>query len=187
MIKEYQLQKLQNSFEVTLNYKGVKVRVAFTGGNVYNKTRPKFRTDNPFKMKALEASELFKNKEVVLTRTIGSEPKPTVVPQRKRVATRQAGGAASVQEAATANKVAPVQEPTAETVNEVPLAQETGTESVDEATTSAGDDGMEKKVFANLAEAIMFIAQTWQISVQSEAEARNVLKQHGISPTIKKG
>lgn len=160
MTKEYQLRKLQNSYEVTLNYKGVRVRVAFTGGNVYKSKMPTFRTDNLFTMKALEASELFKNKEVVLVRTTGEAPKPMkpVAQQPKKPA--KPGVKAPVTVANTTKTQAPVQE-------------------------AGGDDG--KKEFASLADAIRFVAEEYEVQVTSEAEARKVLKEHGINPTIKRG
>lgn len=168
MTKEYQLRKLQNSYEVTLNYKGVRVRVAFTGGNVYKSKMPTFRTDNLFTMKALEASELFKNKEVVLVRTTGEAPKPMkpVAQQPKKPA--KPGVKAPVTVANTTKAQAPVQEPGSET-------QE----------PAGGDDG--KKEFASLADAIRFVAEEYEVQVTSEAEARKVLKEHGINPTIKRG
>lgn len=153
MIKEYQLRKRQNSFEVVLNYKGVKVKVAFTGGNTYKGVYPKLRTDNAFKMKAIEASQLFKDKEVVLFRIIDQESdvKP-VVQQRARRATVAPQSAKPV---------------------------ETEPAKVEDDTTSMA--------FDNLGEAIQYIAQQWQVSVRTEAEARKVLKEHGINPKIRKG
>ena len=41
--------------------------------------------------------------------------------------------------------------------------------------------------FNNLGEAIQYIAQNYQIAVQTDPAARKVLKEHGINPTIKKG
>lgn len=171
MTKEYQLRKLQNSYEVTLNYKGVKVRVAFTGGNVYKSKMPTFRTDNLFTMKALEASELFKNKEVVLVRATGEAPKPMkpVAQQPKKPAKPgKPGVKAPVTAANTTKTQAPVQEPGSE-------------------TQEPADDGDGKKEFASLADAIRFVAEEYEVQVTSEAEARKVLKEHGINPTIKRG
>lgn len=154
MIKEYQLNKLQNSYEVTLYYKGVKVRVAFTGGNVYKDTKPRFRTDNLFKMKAIEASELFKNKEVVLIRTIG-ENQASAKPQPKK---------SNIGKPVIPNRPSPA-----------PQAEQ----------EPAGEG--ETKEFANLGEAILYIAQTWQQEAKTDREAREILKSHGINPKIKKG
>ena len=165
MIKEYQLRKLQNSYEVTLYYKGVKVRVAFTGGNVYKSTMPKFRTNDLFKMKAIENSELFKNREVVVVRTINekSDVRPTTVVQQRKTAVKPA-----------VQKPAPKPEP--------PKVQEPVTQE-----PTSGEGEPETKEFANLGEAILYIAQTWQEQAKTEKEAREILKAHGINPKIKKG
>lgn len=175
MIKEYQLRKLQNTYEVTLNYKGVKVRVAFTGGNVYNSTMPKFRTNDAFKQKAIEESELFKNKEVVILRTINDSkaaPQP-VVQQRRKPMRRPV--------ATTPLTATPVQQP-------VVASPETPTVTESQGTVTTGEeDGLTKKTFDNLGDAILYVAQTWQIQTQNEGEVRKVLKEHGINPTIKRG
>ena len=174
MIKEYQLRKLQNSYEVTLYYKGVKVRVAFTGGNVYRDTMPTFRTDNLFKMKAIEASELFKNKEVVLLRTIGkqTDSQAPAKPQPKK---------GNIGKPVTAVKtVKPEPEPAPEPVTPPVEAEPEPTPEQEPAKD-------ESKEFANLGEAILYIAQMWQLEAKTEKEAREILKAHGINPKIKKG
>ena len=168
MIKEYQLRKLQNSYEITLYYKGVKVRVAFTGGNVYRGVQPKFRTDNAFKMKALEASQLFKNKEVVLLRTIEQKGDANAMVQQRRPAIRKGMKPSSGQPESVIGQ----QDPPADT---------------GQAPEPTVDDGLKAMTFDNLGEAIQYVAQTWQIPVQTEADARRVLKEHGINPRIKKG
>ena len=174
MIKEYQLRKLQNTYEVALHYKGVKVKVLFTGGNVYNGTMPKLRTNDPFKMKAIESSELFKTKEVVVLRTIndGKSSGQVVVQQRKK-------GTPLVNRRAQTTPPSPVSTLDADPPLDPPTDKNEG-------TTETGGDG-ESKTFANLGEAILFIAEQWQITVQTENEARKVLKEHGINPTIKRG
>ena len=170
MIKEYQLRKLQNGYEVTLYYKGVKVRVAFTGGNVYKGTMPTFRTDNLFKMKAIEASELFKNKEVVLIRTIG----------------KPAGVQATVkQQPKKSNIGKPVMAKTIELAKDPEPAPQPEPEP--DQTPAPEPQKDEAKEFANLGEAILYIAQTWQLEAKTEKEAREILKAHGINPKIKKG
>ena len=169
MIKIYQLRKVQNSYEVTLHYKGVQVRVAFTGGNVYKGTMPRLRTDNAFKMKAIESSEMFKNKEVVVVRTIETKhEEPTVVKPQRKVVMRPDRRVAPVS-MKTAGK--PVDADVADTVLE----------------PNEDGSGEASMTFDNLGEAIQYIAQTWEVGVKSEAEARKVLKEHGITPRIKKG
>lgn len=169
MIKEYQLRKLQNSYEVTLNYKGVKVRVAFTGGNVYKGTMPKYRTDNPFKQKAIEASSLYNNKEVVLLRTIGAaDTPPAAVQQGRKTDARR--------------PVKPDQKKTTRTAGG--RAGKTETKPAGTGTPEGKAEDADTKTFANLAEAIMFVAQEYQVGVQTEAEARSVLKEHGLKMKI---
>lgn len=176
MIKVYQLHKLQNSYEVTLYYKGVKVRVAFTGGNVYKNTYPKFRTDDLFKMKAIENSELFKNKEVSVVRTIGEKPsvqKP-VVQQRKKVVKP------AIQKPAVPHVQQPVTPPTFDEAQGTPESQ------IPEQSQTDGDGGQTME-FANLGEAILYVAQNYQTEAQTEKEVRDILKSNGINPKIKRG
>lgn len=78
MIKVYLLRKAQNNYEVTIPYKSVKVRLAFTDGNVHNGVPARLYTNNEFKQKAIEASQLFKNQEIVLEKTI-AEAEDSVV------------------------------------------------------------------------------------------------------------
>ena len=185
MLKEYQLRKLQNSYEVTLHYKGVKVRIAFTGGNVYNGTMPKFRTDNLFKMKALESSELFKNKEVVLSRTIGEAPRQAAQPRKK------------VQKPAVRKPAPVVQPPKDEDPPVVDVVEDAPAEdpvdvvedapAEDPVDAGKGGDGSQGMNFNSVDEAILYIAQNFQQEVTTEKEAREVLKANGITPHIKKG
>lgn len=73
MLKIYQLRLQQNTYDVTLKYRGVGVRVAFVDGNTYNGTPAKCYTNDPFKQRAIEASQLFKDKDIVLERQVEEE------------------------------------------------------------------------------------------------------------------
>ena len=75
MLKIYQLRLPQNTFEVTLKYRGVGVRVSFTDGNNYRDIPAKCYTNDPFKQRAIEASKMFKDKDIVLERTVAEETK----------------------------------------------------------------------------------------------------------------
>lgn len=81
MLKIYQLRLPQNTFEVTLKYRGVGVRVSFTDGNNYRDIPAKCYTNDPFKQRAIEASKMFKDKDIVLERTVAEES------DRKKAAT----------------------------------------------------------------------------------------------------
>lgn len=156
MLKVYQLRLQQNSFDVTLKYKGVGVRVAFVDGNTYNEIPAKCYTNDPFKQRAIEASQMFKDGDIVLERSVEEES------DRQKAAEKAAKEAAG-QQSQQAPEPAPNTDP------------------------EPAGDGSQDKDFANLGEAIMYIAQNWQLQVQTEAEARKVLKEHGINPHIKKG
>lgn len=185
MIKEYRLQKKQNSYEVTLNYKGAKVRVAFTGGNVYNGIMPRFRTNDMLKMKAIEASELFKNKEVVVVRTIQeATSRPPVVVQRKRIG--KPVGKKAAQMVMPAPKPAPAPAPESKPAPAPEPVVEPAVQEPEPPQDPPADEN-ETKEFSNLGEAILYIAQNWQLTATTEKEARDILKAHGINPKIKKG
>lgn len=171
MIKQYKLNKRQNNYDITLYYKGVKVRVQFSGGNTYKGVLPKCAERDPFRQRAIEASQMFKDREIVLERTI-AEPgdnKPAVVVQAKKVAKP----AVVSQTKKVAAPVAPAPQPDPEPETEQTPAPEPQKD--------------EAKEFANLGEAILYIAQTWQLEAKTEKEAREILKAHGINPKIKKG
>lgn len=156
MLKIYQLRLPQNTFEVTMKYRGVGVRVAFVDGNNYRDIPAKCYTNDPFKQRAIEASQMFKDKEIVLERTVEEES------DRKKAAAQGQNG----------NNPAKNPEPTPEPAkNPEPTP----------------DDGMEKMTFNNLAEAIQYIATTYQAQVQTPNEARSFLKDKGIKATIKQG
>lgn len=164
MLKVYQLRLNQNTFEVTLKYRGVGVRVAFVDGNTYNGVPAKCYTNDPFKQRAIEASEMFKNKEIVLERSIEEES------DRKARELKAKNEQLKKQEQKDQNP---------------PIKEEDQNPPLEEQKPDKEDD--DKKTFANLAEAIMFIAQNYQVQVTSASEARKVLKEHGVTATIKNG
>lgn len=169
MIKQYKLNKRQNNYDITLYYKGVKVRVQFTGGNTYKGVLPKCSEKDPFRQRAIEASQMFKDRDIILERTI-AEPgdnKPAVTVQTKKV------------KPAVAVQTKKVQKPVVEEPAPQPEPEPTP------APEPAGEG--ETKEFANLGEAILYIAQTWQEEAKTEKQAREILKAHGINPKIKKG
>ena len=168
MIKQYKLNKRQNNFDITLYYKGVKVRVNFSGGNTYKGVLPKCFEKDPFKQRAIEASQMFKNREIVLERTIAEPGDET---QAVAVQTKKVVKPAFVSQTKKVVPQAPVQpEP-----EPAPVVE----------PEPAGEG--ETKDFSNLGEAILYIAQTWQMEAKTEKEAREILKAHGINPKIKRG
>ena len=179
MVKYYQLRQRQNSFEITLFYKGMNVRVSFSGGNTYKGTFPRCITNDPFKQKAIEASQMFKDKEIVLERAV----EETVVEKP------------AVQRQSRAKRVVPMKpvggKPGANATGvETKAPAATGTETKAPAVDIAGvvaEEGGTKMTFDNVGEAILYVAQNYGIEVRSEKEARDAMKEHGIVPTIKRG
>lgn len=184
MLKVYQLRLNQNTFEVALKYKGVSVRVAFEGGNVYNGTFARCYTRDPFKQKAIENSVMFKTKEIILERQVeeASDRQPKVQVRTRRVAkpaANAAGTAAIKPQPAPANdgKNAAEMHGADTTQEPEPTQEPTGSDG--------GDSGI--KVFDSLDEAILFVAQNYNEQLTEEKDVRDFLKAHGINPRIKKG
>lgn len=175
MIKQYQLNKRQNNFDITLNYKGVKVKVNFSGGNTYKGIPPTLYEKDPFRQRAIEASQLFRDRDIVLKRTIAEagDGKQTAVQARKvavapktavkKAVLKPAGQRLPIPQTPPEAPDTPAQDP--------PLDEGTGTQAME---------------FQNLGEAILYIAQHWQQQAKTEKEAREILKAHGINPKIKK-
>ena len=180
MLKIYRLNKKQNTFEVTLKYKGVGVHVSFVDGNTYNGTPARCHTSDVFKQRAIEASQMFKDKEITLERCVENES------DRKREAAK-AAAKPQMRSAIVSNTRKPVKPVVPEP--EPTPAPETVKPVVPEPEPAPAPEPVkdETKEFANLGEAILYIAQTWQMEAKTEKEARDILKAHGINPKIKKG
>lgn len=174
MLKIYQLRLKQNSFDVVLKYKGVSVRVAFIDGNTYNGTPAKCYASDTFKQKAIENSKMFKDREIVLERSVEDEndrKAAAVKAARVSMAPKPAAKKTAKPAAKPAPKPAPVK-------NEEPSG------AAPEEKLDA--DGLKKMEFT-LAEAIQYIATNYQQQVQTPNEARAFLKEKGIKATIKNG
>lgn len=177
MTKQYQLNKRQNNFEITLNYKGVKVKVSFTGGNTYKGIPATCYEKDLFRQRAIEASQMFKDKEIVLKRTIAdaNDQKQPVAVQTKRVVSPKNIVKKVVKPVAPASKPDPVKEP--EPTPEPPTFEESQGEG----------DGGQTMEFANLGEAILYVAQNFKAEAKTDKEVRDILKANGINPKIKRG
>lgn len=174
MLKIYRLKLKQNSYEVTIHYKGVGVRVAFTDGNIYNGTPARCYERDPFKQRAIEASPMFKNKEIVIERIVEEKVK-TPAPASVRVTRASRIGAPM--RPATPKPATPAA-PKVEDPDPEPAPVDNGT----------GEGGGENEVtFGSLSEAIVSIMQKYGKEVRTEAEARKFLKEQGITAHIKKG
>lgn len=174
MLKIYRLNKNQNTFEVTIKFKGVGVHVSFVDGNTYNGTPAKCYTNDAFKQRAIESSQMFKDREITLERSVeeNSDRKAVEAKTSMKSVTRHAPKAVE-------KKIVQKPAPKPEIPNQNPPLEP---EPEDEVLTEP-----ESMEFANLGEAILYIAQNWQTEAKTEKEAREILKAHGINPKIKKG
>lgn len=178
MLKIYRLKLKQNSYEVTIHYKGVGVRVAFTDGNIYNGTPARCYERDQFKQKAIEASPMFKNKEIVIERVVEDKnPKKPTVSQTVR-AQRSSRIGAPMKPAAP-KPVAP--KPVAPVVEDPEPEPEPPVEDTGEGS------GENEVTYNSLSEAIVSIMQKYGKEVRTENEARKFLKEQGITAHIKKG
>lgn len=160
MIKVYLLRKDLNSFEILLPYKGAKVKVTFKDGNTYKGIRPRLYTNDKFRQKVVESSQLYKEGVIVLERTI------------KEAGDDEAAEVQQVSRGGVTGKAAEAK----------PVAPEVEQQSVDGGAEAAG----EKLEFANLGEAIVYVAQQYGQQVQTANEVRKVLQEHGKKVVIHK-
>ena len=171
MLKIYRLNKKQNTFEVTLKFKGVGVHVSFVDGNTYNGTPAKCYTKDTFKQRAIEASQMFKNGEITLERCVEDKNDQRKVVSQKPIA----------------RKVA-IQQPTPKPVVQQPAPTPNPTPEPPTFEESQGEgDGGQTIEFANLGEAILYVAQNFKAEAKTDKEVRDILKSNGINPKIKRG
>ena len=180
MLKVYQLRRSQNSFEVTLQYKGIGVRVAFVDGNTYNDIPAKCYTNDKFKQLAIENSQMFKNKEIVLERSIPEES------DKKAHTVSRTAVVKNMPRTGSGKPVPKKDKPAATKPAPAPKEEDQTQENQNTDTKDADGDGLKKMEFT-LAEAIQYIATNYQQQVQTPNEARAFLKEKGIKATIKNG
>ncbi len=199
MLKVYHLMMKQNTFEITMKYKGVGVRVEFVDGNTYNGTPAKCYTRDAFKQRAIEASQMFKNRDIVLARTVVEDSDRKAEAKKAELMLQRRKARAAVADAQPLRKE-PVKEPatdsqgtdkgadkTPKTKKEPKTTKKVKTENVDtEAPADEQPKNENEKAFESLEEAILFVAQTYNEEVSTEEEVREILESHGLTFTIQK-
>lgn len=204
MLKVYHLMMKQNTFEITMKYKGVGVRVEFVDGNTYNGTPAKCYTRDAFKQRAIEASQMFKNRDIVLARTVVEDSdrkaeakKAELMLQRRKaraaVADTQPMRTEPVKEPSTKEPATDSQgtgkgtDKTPKTKKEPKTTKNGKADNVDaEAPADEQPKNENEKAFESLEEAILFVAQTYNEEVSTEEEVREILESHGLTFTIQK-
>lgn len=199
MLKVYHLMMKQNTFEITMKYKGVGVRVEFVDGNTYNGTPAKCYTRDAFKQRAIEASQMFKNRDIVLARAVVEDSDRKAEAKKAELMLQRRNARAAVANTQPL-RTEPVKEPatdsqgtdkgadkTPKTKNEPKTTKKGKTENVDtEAPADEQPKNENEKAFESLEEAILFVAQTYNEEVSTEEEVREILESHGLTFTIQK-
>lgn len=172
MIKVYATVEVKNNLITTIPFKGVKVRVEFTGGNVMKNIPAKLYTNDPFTQKALDESDL-NGRMFRLVQTVIEEGD-------KKPAAKQPP---------VNNPKPPVNTDTPEQAPEPPAEQDD--QPKDEGEKGGDTDGKQdnkKLEFANLGEAITYIAAKYGEQVETENAARKFIEEkEGVKPIIHKG
>ena len=191
MIKVYATMEVKNNLITTIPFKGVQVRVEFTGGNSMKNIPAKYYTRDPFTQKALDSSDqlgrLYYVHQVIKEEG-DDKPKQAAVQQPAAPAADATGTVATGKAPAPENPEPPAQEPTPENPNpEVPENPDAG-EGAEDAGDSDGSATAEKLEFENLAEAVNYIATKYGEQVESESQVRKFIEEkEGKKCLIHKG
>ena len=191
MIKVYATMEVKNNLITTIPFKGVQVRVEFTGGNSMKNIPAKYYTRDPFTQKALDSSDqlgrLYYVHQVIKEEG-DDKPKQAAVQQPAAPAADATGTVATGKAPASENPEPPAQEPAPENPNpEVPENPDAG-EGAEDAGDSDGSATAEKLEFENLAEAVNYIATKYGEQVESESQVRKFIEEkEGKKCLIHKG
>lgn len=191
MIKVYATMEVKNNLITTIPFKGVQVRVEFTGGNSMKNIPAKFYTRDPFTQKALDSSDqlgrLYYVHQVIKEEG-DDKPKQAAVQQPAAPAADATGTVATGKAPAPENPEPPAQEPAPENPNpEVPENPDAG-EGAEDAGDGDGSATAEKLEFENLAEAVNYIATKYGEQVESESQVRKFIEEkEGKKCLIHKG
>ena len=166
MIKVYELRALQNNYIVSIPFKGVTVRCEFKDGNIAKGIHARLFTNDSFKQMAIEHCEL-NGRVWKLVETV-KEPEDEAAEQR-------------------AAQKATAQKTSAKPEAQAPAGDNTQEPVIDEAEQDGAADKANTMEFANLAEAIVYVATNYGLQVESAAQARQLLKDNGIKAVIHNG
>lgn len=163
--------EVKNNLITTIPFKGVQVRVEFTGGNSMKNIPAKYYTRDPFTQKALDSSDqlgrLYYVHQVIKEEG-DDKPKQPAAPAAGSTGTTATGHAPAPE-----NPEPPAQEPAPENPSpEVPDNKDAG-----EGADADGNKAAEKLEFENLAEAVNYIATKYGEQVESESQVRKFIEE----------
>lgn len=193
MIKIYQTVQNQNNLITTIPFKGVKVQVEFTGGNVMKNIPAKFYCRDPFTMRALDESDqngrLFRLLQVIEEEG-DNKPKQPAAPKQPATTLPDFD---SAQGTPAPKPEAPAQEPEQEPEPEpepapAPEPEQAPEQADGEGETGEQPGGDDKLEFENLAAAVTYIASKYNEQVETENQVRKFIEEkEGRKCLIHKG
>ncbi len=193
MIKVYQTVQNQNNLITTIPFKGVKVQVEFTGGNVMKNIPAKFYCRDPFTMKALDESDqngrLFRLVQVI-PEAGDNQPKKAAVTQQPTQQPAPAPKPELKDEdlANIINKTGEMQQTQEPAPQPAPAPEPTPEQADGEGEGSQDGGAADKAEFENLAAAITYIACKYNEQVESESQVRKFIEEkEGRKCLIHKG
>lgn len=177
MIKVYATVGNQNNLITTIPFKGVNVRVEFSGGNSMKNIPAKLFTRDPFVMKALDSSDQLGRLYIVYK----------IIEEEGDKAPEPAGESAGSARGTTVVGQEPAPAPDAPE----PPAQEPEPVNANQEVSAGEGDGSGtggKLEFENLAEAVTYIATKYGEQVESDSQARRFIEEkEGRKAIIHKG
>lgn len=196
MIKIYQTVQNQNNLITTIPFKGVKVQVEFTGGNVMKNIPAKFYCRDPFTMRALDESDqngrLFRLLQIIEEEG-DNKPKQPAAPKQPEVKDEGLAEIINKMENTAQQQEpkpeVPAQEPAKEPEPEPAPEPEQAPEQTDgEGETGEQPGGDDKLEFENLAAAVTYIASKYNEQVETENQVRKFIEEkEGRKCLIHKG
>lgn len=203
MIKIYRTVLNQNNLITTIPFKGVKVRVEFTGGNMMRGIPAKFYTNDRFTQRALDESDQY-GRLFTLEKAVAEEgdvepagkAAGTVVQPASATATKSQGTVVVETPLGSGSATPAGGQGNGDSADGGAAAElqpaENGTEQPDETggnEQGAGErESADNLEFDNLGEAITYIAAHYGIQVETAYQARNVIReQAGVKAVIHNG
>lgn len=190
--------EVKNNLITTIPFKGVQVRVEFTGGNSMKNIPAKFYTRDPFTQRALDSSDqlgrLYSVHQVI--KEAGDEAAPatpagkaagTTANAGKKVTTTKKPSPTTVTPPAKEPEPAPANPDPAPEAPATPAGEAAGTTAEGTAEGAGAQDG-EKLEFESLAAAIVYVATKYGEQVETDAAVRKVIaEKEGVKVVIHKG
>ena len=190
--------EVKNNLITTIPFKGVQVRVEFTGGNSMKNIPAKFYTRDPFTQRALDSRDqlgrLYYLHQTIKEASDAPANAPAPAGNAAGTTAKGAGTAANAGKKAATTKKPDTKTvttpPAPETPESDPPAGETAgtTANPGEGAPDAGEQDGDKLEFENLAAAITYVASKYGEQAETDAAVRKIIAdKEGVKVVIHKG